>query len=141
MSNIPLSRLVELKTIAEDSNGRKDFQSAAVGNFGLLVNEVMGLRRDLNAANKELERLDSWEGLMWILDRRWPATIFPTLEDDPKRDAGARIVSLIRWVNQLREYERIFRDLVLEAAKQMQAEDAAVGKAAPAQITAPDDRS
>jgi len=39
---------------------------------------------------------------MNLLDQHWPDFIFPTLEDDSKRDAGARIVSLLRWVDQLR---------------------------------------
>lgn len=44
----------------------------------------------------------SWAGLMELLDEHWPADIFPTrFEDDPKRDAGPRIVSLMRWVDQL----------------------------------------
>ena len=42
----------------------------------------------------------SWAGLMELLDEHWPADLFPTLKDDPKRDAGARIVSLLRWVDR-----------------------------------------
>jgi hypothetical protein len=45
----------------------------------------------------------SWTGLMQLLDEHWPDDIFPTkYADDPKRDAGPRIVSLMRWVDQLR---------------------------------------
>jgi hypothetical protein len=45
----------------------------------------------------------SWAGLMALLDEHWPDDIFPTLtHDDVKRDAGPRIVSLIRWVDRLR---------------------------------------
>ncbi len=44
----------------------------------------------------------SWAGLMALLDEHWPEDIFPTREDDIARDAGARIVSLIRWVDRLR---------------------------------------
>jgi len=52
----------------------------------------------------------SWAGLMALLDEHWPADIFPTRhEDDPKRDAGARIVSLMRWVDQLRTDARLGR--------------------------------
>lgn len=64
----------------------------------------------------ELERLHSWAGLMELLDEHWPDDIFPTLEDDPKRDAGARIVSLIRWVDRLKvdaeELDRIIRSVL-----------------------------
>jgi len=48
------------------------------------------------------EHMHSWAELMEILDEQWPADFFPTLEDDPMRDAGARIVSLLRWVDMLR---------------------------------------
>jgi len=51
----------------------------------------------------EQERLISWAGLMELLDEHWPADIFPTLEDDLERDAGARIVSLLRWVDRLKD--------------------------------------
>jgi hypothetical protein len=45
----------------------------------------------------------SWAGLMRLLDEHWPEDIFPTkYDDDPKRDAGPRIVSLMRWVDRLR---------------------------------------
>lgn len=45
----------------------------------------------------------SWSGLMALLDEHWPEDIFPTLtHDDVKRDAGPRIISLIRWVDRLR---------------------------------------
>lgn len=44
----------------------------------------------------------SWAGLMALLDEHWPEDIFPTREDDITRDAGSRIVSLIRWVDRLR---------------------------------------
>jgi len=46
-------------------------------------------------------RPPSWGELMELLDECWPAEFFPTLEDDPTRDAGARIVSLLRWVDML----------------------------------------
>lgn len=49
-----------------------------------------------------LEELETWDGLMRLLDKHWPASIFPTLPDDDKRDSGPRIVSLLRWVAELR---------------------------------------
>lgn len=45
---------------------------------------------------------ESWDALMALLDKHWPESIFPTLEDDEERGAGARIVSLIRWIDRLR---------------------------------------
>lgn len=50
----------------------------------------------------EVERLHSWDGLMSLLDEHWPADIFPTQDDREDRDLGPRIVSLLRWVDQLR---------------------------------------
>jgi hypothetical protein len=45
----------------------------------------------------------SWAGLMALLDEHWPEDIFPTrYPDDIKRGAGARIVSLLRWIDRLR---------------------------------------
>lgn len=49
-----------------------------------------------------LDRLRTWDGLMELLDEKWPEDIFPTLDDDNQRDPGPRIVSLLRWVDQLR---------------------------------------
>lgn len=57
----------------------------------------------LDAALAELDRLHSWDGLMELLDEHWPEHIFPTLPDDECRDTGPRIVSLLRWVQALRE--------------------------------------
>lgn len=54
------------------------------------------------AAEAEVARLHSWEGLLELLDDHWPEDIFPTLPDDQSRDPGPRIVSLIRWVDELR---------------------------------------
>ena len=47
----------------------------------------------------ELARLNTWAGLMELLDKHWPEDIFPTLQDSPFRDSGARIVSLMRWAD------------------------------------------
>jgi hypothetical protein len=59
----------------------------------------------LDAMREEIEELKrpSWAKLMAMLDDAWPAAIFPTLPDREGRDEGPRIVSLLRWVNLLRE--------------------------------------
>lgn len=57
-------------------------------------------KRSLVAAD-ELERLHTWAGLISLLDEHWPEDLIPTTEDDPTRDEGPRIVSLIRWVDRL----------------------------------------
>lgn len=44
----------------------------------------------------EIRRLHSWDGLMSILDQHYRESVFPTLPDDPDRDPGPRIISLIR---------------------------------------------
>jgi hypothetical protein len=60
----------------------------------------------------------SWAGLMALLDEHWPDDIFPTrYEDDDARDAGARIVSLMRWVRDLTEE----RDAAQEAVERVEA--------------------
>lgn len=45
----------------------------------------------------------SWAGLMEILEDIYPEDIFPTRPDDPKRDAGPRIVSLVRELDATRD--------------------------------------
>lgn len=64
-----------------------------------------GLADELAA---EVTRLHTWDGLMSLLDQYWPEDIFPTLPDDPGRDPGPRIVSLLRGVDTQRaEVERL----------------------------------
>jgi hypothetical protein len=41
----------------------------------------------------------SWAGLMDLLDEHWPEDVFPTVPDREDRDPGARIVSLLRWLD------------------------------------------
>jgi hypothetical protein len=65
-------------------------------------NMAMDADEALIDARAEIDRLHTWQGLMAILDKHWPATVFPTLEDDVDRDTGPRIVSLLRWVDKLR---------------------------------------
>lgn len=53
----------------------------------------------------ELEGLHTWNGLMSLADEHYPTYIFPHLAghpDDPDRDPGPRILSLIREVDRLR---------------------------------------
>lgn len=50
-----------------------------------------------------VEELPAWDVLMSILDKTYPVSVFPTLPDDPDRDPGPRIVSLIRRINEIRE--------------------------------------
>lgn len=76
----------ELATVCDD---------ATLDEYG----EAYRSRRD--AALAEVERLHTWDGLMSLLDEHWPEDIFPTLQDDPDRDPGPRIVSLLRWVKYL----------------------------------------
>lgn len=58
------------------------------------------LARDMtserDAARAEVERLQTWPGIMESLNKHWPESVFPTKGDDPSRDDGPRIVSLLR---------------------------------------------
>jgi len=66
-----------------------------------------------NAVVEEVERLQTWDGMLSILNLHWPPSLVPTTHqtDEPKRDPGARIVSLIRWVEeQQAEVKRLRRE-------------------------------
>lgn len=82
----------------------------------------------------------SWAGLMELLDEHWPADLFPTLEDDPERDAGARIVSLLRWVDRLRTARKITcaHPATAEEAAQFLARMTEAAKHAPITYGVPD---
>ena len=66
----------------------------------------------MEAAAEELDRLHSWAGLMSLLDEHWPETIFPTMVDDPARDPGPRIVSLLRQIDRYRDLEKGLRKCI-----------------------------
>ena len=67
------------------------------------------VRTGRDARDAEIERLHTWDGLMSLLDEHWPETILPTLPDEAARDAGSRIVSLIRWVEMLHTEQKQLR--------------------------------
>lgn len=77
----------------------------------------------LGAAEAEVERLHSWEGLMSLLDEHWPESMIPTLSDDVSRDPGPRIVSLLRWVEALRAQVERVREALDPYAKMNHFED------------------
>jgi hypothetical protein len=85
---------------------------------------VMFVKRLADAVEEltaENERLHSWDGLMSILDEHYPADLIPTTyDDDPARDPGPRIVSLIRSVSELRTQ--------LEAVRKYAEDRAAYGR-------------
>lgn len=59
----------------------------------------------LDVADKLIAE-SGWDMLMALLDAHYPASIFPTADDNPERDPGPRIVSLLRRINEIREIER-----------------------------------
>lgn len=67
-----------------------------------LADDGIATVRDMRLVLAELERLHSWDGLMELMDEKWPEDIFPTREDDTARDPGPRILSLLRRVIRLR---------------------------------------
>lgn len=62
------------------------------------VIDVLDLRDALAAARAEIDRLNTWDGLLSILDEHYPAEVF---EKSP--DPGARIVTLTRHLAAARE--------------------------------------
>ncbi len=50
------------------------------------------------------EAVMSWDTLIHLVDKHYPADIFPTMEDIPNRDPGPRIISLLRQLS----YHRAF---------------------------------
>ena len=72
-----------------------------------VVKEIIHERDEARA---EIEWLNSWAGLMWILDAHWPESMCPTTREREEhlRDPGPRIVALLRWVDELKaEVERL----------------------------------
>lgn len=53
-------------------------------------------------ADAVIEAITSWDVLMELLDKHYPADVFPTMADTPNRDPGPRIVSLIRHLDAAR---------------------------------------
>lgn len=53
-------------------------------------------------ADRILDAL-GWDGLMYVLDRHYPGDVFPSGPDLRNRDAGPRIVSLIRHLDDARK--------------------------------------
>jgi hypothetical protein len=58
---------------------------------------------ELREVAGERDALHSWAGLMSLLDEHYPDSTYPTLPDRKGRDAGPRIISLIRTVDVLRD--------------------------------------
>lgn len=53
----------------------------------------------------EMDEAHTWDGIMSLLDEHYPTDIFPHFAgkpDNPDRDPGPRILSLIREVDRLR---------------------------------------
>lgn len=59
------------------------------------VNQIIG--EDVPALVAEVERLNTWDGLVSLIDERYPADVM----DGSTKDAGPRIVVLVREVARL----------------------------------------
>lgn len=114
------SVLARCAAIADQVVGDFHLAAAARTLIPELRDEVLRLR-DLSDHNfeaaaqlqTEIERLHTWDGLMSVLNEHYWESVFPTLPDDPDRDPGPRIVSLIRTVDGLRaEVERLTEQLI-----------------------------
>lgn len=65
------------------------------------VETVWSLRRERDALAAHVHKMDSWDGLMHILDKHYPADL-PSLRDVDSRDPGPRINGLLAWVHKLK---------------------------------------
>jgi len=103
----PKPRWTDLIGIDPDyTDGRPVDEWLEANRAGLKTKRVYGM--EPNPYHLTPDEMDiSWAGLMELLDEHWPTDLFPTLEDDPERDSGARIVSLLRWVDRLRTAQKI----------------------------------
>lgn len=84
---------------------RKDDLSAvhaALDEAGAERGDQLAVVDRIASLGRFLADTQTWDGLLQTLDKHWPESFIPTKEDDPERDTGARIVSLLRWVSQLR---------------------------------------
>lgn len=106
-------RLDELTADGGDAAHGETLGSAA----RVVMAECHRLSVEHAALVAEVDGFHSWSGLMGLLDEHWPDDIFPTLADDTKRDAGARIVSFMRWVDRVTSE----RDAAIERAERAEA--------------------
>jgi hypothetical protein len=88
--------------MTDRTEGRTPLSDDELERIRDLADDDIATVRDMRLVLAELERLNSWHGLMSVLDEKYPEDIFPTREDDDARDPGPRIVSLLRWVDRLR---------------------------------------
>jgi hypothetical protein len=63
---------------------------------------ILGPNADLEIVDVDMVPKD-WRGLMAILDDIYPESTFPTAPDHDGRDAGPRIVSLLRQLAEAQE--------------------------------------
>lgn len=66
--------------------------------------EIERLRAKVADLEDQMEHMVSkdWPGLAEILHHCYPEDVFPTLEDNPARDLGPRVVSLLRLLDRER---------------------------------------
>jgi len=102
--------------MTDHTEGRTPLTDDELERIRDLADDDIATVRDMRLVLAELERLNSWHGLMSVLDEKYPEDIFPTREDDDARDPGPRIVSLVRWVDRLRAENKSMRENVAHAA-------------------------
>ncbi|WP_026923306.1 hypothetical protein [Glycomyces arizonensis] len=84
---------------ADELHRRRMSHTIAVGNA--YNDHTKQLSAALDEARGEVAFHHTWDGLMALVEQHYPEGIFPTVASPDTRDPGPRIVSLVRWVDQL----------------------------------------
>jgi len=86
-----------------------EYQGNWVHDIHRLLQEVDRLRAENTAqaealaeARGEVAFHHTWDGLMALMEQHYPEEVFPIVAGPDRRDPGPRIVSLVRWVDQVR---------------------------------------
>lgn len=121
------NQLTEAQDEVERLSGELDGQSVIYPAYEKAIVACRKLNRELDRMRGRLADRESrvtyleewsarrvpadWHGLMQILDQHYPESTWPTGEDDPERDPGHRIVSLIRLLDREKLRADSFRDI------------------------------
>lgn len=75
---------------------------------------ISSAEKERDEARAELARLQTWTGMISVLDKHYPPETFPTMPDTASRDDGARIVSLVRRLDEARSELKAIDDVIAD---------------------------